>query len=182
VGDIRGNEMEFFDLIHARRSVRQFDPTIPVTPEQLQIILDAASAAPSAGNMQAYEIYVVTDAKLRDRLSCASVAQDYVLQAPLVLVFCTHPARSEMYTERGVRLFTLQDATIACAFAMLAASALGLSSVWTGAFDEKAVRIIIGAPAEQNPIALLPIGHAAEQPEPRPRRAQEEMVHWVAPE
>jgi len=171
--------MEYSDLIRTRQSVRKFDADRPVSPEQLQIILEATSRAPSAGNMQAYEIYVVTDAKQRDRLSCAALAQEYFLQSPVVLVFCTHPARAEMYTERSQRLFPVQDATIACAFAMLAAADIGLSSVWTGAFEEKAVRIIIGAPETQTPVAMLPIGYAAEQPEAHPRRPLEEMVHWV---
>jgi nitroreductase len=36
-------------------------------------------------------------------------------------------------------LYCIQDATIACTYAMLAATALGLSTVWVGAFDEKIV-------------------------------------------
>jgi site-specific recombinase XerC len=46
------------------------------------------------------------------------------------------------YRERGARLYAIQDATIACAFAMLAATALGLGTVWVGAFDD--VRVMNG--------------------------------------
>jgi len=171
--------MEFLDVLNQRCAVRGFT-TQAIEPEKLQRILEAASLAPSAGNLQSYEIYVVSDAKKRDGLSCASLAQDYILQTPVVLVFCTHPARVEKYfSARGTSLYTVQDATIACAFAMLAAVDLGLGTVWVGTFDEKAVRIIIGAPADQTPVALLPLGYPDYQPDERIRRPLDEMVLWV---
>jgi nitroreductase len=171
--------MEFFDVIKNRHSIRTFSNQ-PVEDEKLQQILETANLAPSAGNLQAYEIYVVTDAKRRDGLSCAALAQEYVAVAPVALVFCTHPELTEgRYTERGTRLYTVQDATIACSFAMLAATSLGLGSVWVGTFDEKVVRLIIGAPDSQVPVVILAIGHAAEFPEQHPRRPLDQLAHWV---
>jgi nitroreductase len=171
--------MEFFDVIKNRHSIRTFSNQ-PVEDEKLQQILETANLAPSAGNLQAYEIYVVTDAKKRDGLSCAALAQEYVAVAPVALVFCTHPELTEgRYTERGTRLYTVQDATIACSFAMLAATNLGLGSVWVGTFDEKVVRLVIGAPDTQVPVVILAIGYAAEFPEQHPRRPLSQLTHWV---
>ena len=62
---------------------------------------------------------------------------------------------------------------------MLAATALGLSSVWVGAFDEQAVHEIIQAPEAERPIAMLPIGYAAEEPRLRDRRPQNEIIHRI---
>lgn len=171
--------MEFNEVILNRHSIRNFtDQTVET--DKLQKILDTANLAPSAGNLQAYEIYVVTDAKKRDGLSCAALAQEYIAAAPVVLVFCTHPERTEgKYTERGTRLYTVQDATIACTFAMLAATNLGLGSVWVGTFDEKVVRMIIGAPERQVPVVILAIGYPAEFPDQHPRRSINEITHWV---
>jgi nitroreductase len=76
-------------------------------------------------------------------------------------------------------LYCIQDATIACTFAMLAATALGLSTVWVGAFNEDQVREIIHAPAGHRPVAMLPIGYAAEVPRIRPRRKLNDLVHQV---
>jgi nitroreductase len=171
--------MEFFDVIKNRHSIRSFSNQ-PVEPEKLQQILETANLAPSAGNLQAYEIYVVADAKKRDGLSCAALAQEYVAVAPVALVFCTHPELTEgRYTERGPRLYTVQDATIACSFALLAATNLGLGSVWVGTFDEKVVRLIIGAPDSQVPVVILVIGYAAEFPDQHPRRSLDQITHLV---
>jgi len=49
--------MEFFDVLKSRHSIRTFAPA-PVEPEKLQVISNAANGAPSAGNLQSYEIYV----------------------------------------------------------------------------------------------------------------------------
>ncbi len=171
--------MEFHDVILNRHSIRTFSDQ-PVEPDKLQKILETANLAPSAGNLQAYEMYVVTDAKKRDGLSCAALAQEYVAVAPIAIVFCTHAALTEgKYTERGTRLYTVQDATIACTFAMLAATDLGLGSVWVGTFDEKVVRLIIGAPEGQVPVVILAIGYPAEFPTQHPRRPLEQIAHLV---
>ena len=53
---------------------------------------------------------------------------------------------------------------------MLAATALGLSSTWVGAFDEEAVARAIGATGGKRPVAMLPVGYPAESPESTPRR------------
>jgi nitroreductase len=85
-------------------------------------------------------------------------------------------AAAAKYQERGARLYAIQDATIACAFAMLAATALGLGTVWVGAFDDAAVQRVLGCHALL-PVAILPIGYPAEEPEPTPRRSLADLVH-----
>ena len=172
--------MNFFDVVQARQSVRAFAAR-PVEPEKLQQIIEAANRAPSAGNLQAYEIFVVTEPSVLHALVDASRGQSFIAQAPVVLVFCADPDRSvQRYTKRGTTLYCIQDATIACAYAQLAATALGLASVWVGAFDEAAARQVIGASNGLRPIAMLPIGYAAEEPERTLRRATSDLAHFVA--
>ncbi len=171
--------MDYFDVVRQRRSIRAFS-TKPFEQEKLQKILETANAAPSAGNLQAYEIYLVTQPADRAALARAAGDQDFVAAAPVVLVFCAHPSRAERrYGQRGVRLYALQDATIACTFAMLAAEALGLATVWVGAFNDEAVHAAIGAPAGIIPVAVLPIAYPAEKPGPTSRRRLEDLVHTV---
>ena len=169
--------MEYFELVERRHSVRAYLPK-HVEDEAVQAILSAANHAPSAGNLQAYEIYLVTQSSQRADLAKAALGQDFLAQAPLILVFCAHPARSaQRYGMRGADLYAVQDATIACTFAMLAATARGLASVWVGAFKEEAVHRVIQAPPEYRPVAILPIGYAAESPGATPRRSLSDLVH-----
>jgi len=171
--------MEFFDVLDNRKSVRAYAPQ-PVEDEKLSSILKAANQAPSAGNLQAYEIYLVRSAKVRRALGSAALGQLFVASAPVALVFCAHPARAARpYGERGKRLYAIQDATIACTYAMVAATALGLATVWIGAFDENKVRSAIGGSEDQIPVAILPIGYHAERPASTSRRSLEDLVHSV---
>lgn len=171
--------MDFFELIKGRHSIRSFSNQ-PVSAQDLQSILESINRAPSAGNRQAFEVYLIREAGDRAALVAAGNDQEFLAQAPVVLVFCTHPAlNAERYGQRGDRLYTIQDASIACTFAMLAAAALGLSTVWVGAFNEQAVRKVICAPEDQHPVAILPIGYAAEKPRTRERRPLSELVHEV---
>jgi nitroreductase len=150
----------------------------PVDPANIERVLQAANHAPSAGNLQAYEIFVVKKHSQRIALAQAARDQDFIIQAPLALVFCTNPARTEWrYHERGVHLYSIQDATIACTFAMLAATELGLGSVWVGAFDDRAVLDALGNPAGLMPVAILPIGYPTLDQPSTPRRQLSELVH-----
>jgi len=169
--------VDFFDVIEKRRSVRAFRAD-PVGDDEIEKILRAVNAAPSAGGLQAYEVIVVRRASARADLASASFGQSFVAEAPVSLVFLAHPARSAVeYGERGRRLYCIQDATIAACHAHLACVALGLSSVWVGAFSDDRVRDAVGAPRELIPVCILPVGRPAESPPPTSRRKLEELAH-----
>lgn len=78
------------------------------------------------------------------------------------LVFCSDPKRIKFMGNRGKSLLSVQDATIAASYAQLAATALGLSSVWIGHFKEKKVAEILKT--KLRPVVILPIGNANEKP------------------
>jgi len=165
--------MDFFDVVTSRRSIRSFtDET--VSGEDLRKILDAAHAAPSAGNMQPRDIIIVTEVDVKKSLSQAALGQQFVEQAPVVLVFCAVPERSATrYGYRGMRLYCQQDVAAAVENATLAAHALGLGSCWVGAFDPLEVAEVLDIPEGVEPQAMLPVGHPAESPRPTPRMGRE---------
>lgn len=170
--------MELSHLIRARRSVRAYDER-PVEADKLQAILELANLAPSAGNLQAYEIYHVTAPRARAALARAA-DQSFLASAPVILVFFANPGRSaRKYGTRGKELYAVQDATIAATCAMLSAADQGLATVWVGAFNGVAVTAAVGAPGDWVPVAILPIGYAGEAPAPSPRRTLADLVHVV---
>lgn len=153
--------MNFFDLIKKRHSIRQYKKR-EVEKDNIKKILEAAKAAPSAGNVQAYHIFVVKQQVNKDQLALASFGQNFIAQAGVIFVFMADPSRSSSrYGSRGAELYATQDATIACSYAQLAARDLGLGACWVGAFDEERVRLILKAPNEMLPVAILPVGYSA---------------------
>lgn len=142
----------FFGVVDRRVCIRQFERSDALA-SQLQVpdaVLDrafrTARLAPSAGNLQAYQVIVVRDEAQKRDLARACVDQAFVATAPVVLVWLADPVRSaRKYGTRGTQLYCLQDATIAASYAQLALTALGLCSCWVGAFDEDAVARVVGA-------------------------------------
>jgi len=179
--------MEFYDALRGRHSVRAYQAK-EVEAVKLNRILEAARSAPSAGNLQSYEVFIVRDEQKKRALADAAHGQGFVVEAPVVLVFCAAPERSHKYGKRGLELYCVQDATIAAAYAWLAAVAEGLAACWVGAFDDNATLKVLNANSSLasrarydtlKPVAILPIGYAAEKPEATERRALKELVHEV---
>ncbi|RDD53018.1 MAG: hypothetical protein BA066_06650 [Candidatus Korarchaeota archaeon NZ13-K] len=167
---------DIFDVMAERRSVRSYTGE-EVSEEHLNIILEAACCAPSAGNLQAYEIVVVRDPERRRLLARASYNQDFMIDASVHLVFLAVPSRSAVrYGRRGESLYSLQDATIAATFAMLAAHALGYGTCWIGAFDDSKVMRVVEAPEDRRPVAIIVIGRRKREEGLTRRRKMESFV------
>jgi nitroreductase len=169
--------VDFFEVIDRRFSVRSFQSTA-VDDATLQAILEAANSAPSAGNLQAFEVVIIRDPGRKRQLVKASLDQSFIAEAPLALVFLANPDRNRAkYGSRGAELYSVQDTTIACTYAQLAATASGLGTCRVGAFNEDKVQEIVGAPTAWRPVAILPLGVPAEAAGVRERRALGDLVH-----
>lgn len=168
---------DFFETVRHRHSIRKFLPDAPIEQTKLHAVLETACTAPSAGDLQAYHIVVVTQPELRERLSHAAHDQTCIRHAAANLVFFCDPERSEHeYGKRGGKLYAVQDATIAAAYTQLAAVAAGLGSTWVGEFDEKEVTKLFDVGDGLRPVAIVSIGYPAELPEPTRRRPLEDVV------
>jgi nitroreductase len=174
--------MDTFEAMEKRGSIRQYQPT-PVDAAQLDQILAAAHGAPSWANTQTHRYVVVRDSALKDALAgtvpetnrgCAAMRQ-----APLVIVGCAEKEkagykRGEMVTDKGD--WAMFDLGIAMEHMVLAATALGLGTLYIGYFDSSAAARIIGVPEGISLYAILVVGHPAEDSPPRKRRPLEEIV------
>ena len=167
------------DLFVKRQSIRRFTPEA-IPEETLAKLLQAAVEAPSAGNCQPWHFYVVKNPECKAQLSEASYGQVFIKDAPVVIVVCSEPLRSsQRYEERGESLYSIQDTAAAIENILLCAAANGLGSCWCGAFEEEAVSKILSLPDSRRPVAVVPIGFAAQQGKKRPRRPMEEVFTTV---
>ena len=149
---------EVLAAITARHSVRRFTGD-PVPAESVNLILEAARRAPSAGNLQPWFFVVVGNQGLKKGLARAA-GQTFVAEAPLCLAVCAEPERSaRVYGKRGRELYCYQDAAAATQNILLAAASLGLGACWVGAFDEAAVSEALRLPARLRPVALVAVGY-----------------------
>ena len=147
-----------------RVSIRKF-ASHPVEKEKLESILRAAMAAPSAGNQQPWEFYIVTDPTTLEKLSKVSPYAGCAKNAPMAIVSAY---REALWAPEFAQI----DMSIAMEHLWLACSEQGLGGVWLGIapIEERmqAVEQIVGIPEGQRAFAVFPIGYPTET-----RRQQE---------
>ena len=160
--------------IFKRISVRKYEPR-EVEPEKVTRILKAAMAAPSAGNQQPWEFYVVTDKTKIKELSQCSPYAGCAANAPVVIVPC--------YRVKGLRFpeFDTIDLAIATENILLEITALGLGGVWLAVAPvqdrmEK-VEAALGIEDNLRAYALVPLGYPAEA-RAQQDRFDENRIHY----
>ena len=167
---------DLFQIMAKRRSTRKFSKS-KVEDWKVDKILAAADTAPTAGNFQGFQVFYVKNRETKEALVEASNNQPYV-NAPVVLVFCMEPSRVKMkFPPQILEKFSLQDATLAAAYSQLAASGLGLSSIWIGMIDEEKIKSILGT--DLKPSSILCIGYPDKKKPPKSRRKLKELIRVV---
>lgn len=179
IGDFESEEIlntNIYNVMLNRRSQRKFDNK-EVENWKLDIIFAAADTAPTAGGFQGFEIYHIKNEDIKIKLVVAANKQPYV-NSPVVLVFCMNPSRVKMqFPSNILEKFSIQDATLAAAYAQLAAHSLGLSSIWIGMIDEREVMKAIGT--DLIPSSILCIGYPKKILQPKSKRTLSELIHII---
>ncbi len=174
---LEGTELEVFECISKRKSVRSYTKK-QVPKEVLEKVLDAALLAPSAGDIHPYRIVVVTDEEKIRRIAEAALNQVFIAQAPVVIVYLVSIEEASAYGRRGVELYSLLDVGASMENLMLAATSLGLSTCWVGAFDEKRVEEIVKAPKGYRAVSITPLGYSDHVPRAIPPPPKSEKVYY----
>ena len=168
--------MSFLEIVQMRRSVRSFLPT-PVEQEKINYILECARLAPSWKNLQCWRFVVIEDPTTRQKLVEAMTptnpGRKALIQAPVIIVLCADPTESEVWEGKD---YMMLDAGLAMEHLILAATEQGLGTCWQGWFSEQKIREIINVPENVRAVALTPLGYAAEQKAPRPRKILNDIV------
>jgi nitroreductase len=164
-------------IIKERRSIRSFEKK-DISEEVIEKLIDALIWAPSAGNLQARKFYFVKDDKTKKNLAVASLNQNFIAEAPLVIIGCTDRGIEKRYGDRGVHLYSIQDVACSIMNMMLAAWENGLGSVWVGAFRESDVFEMLDIPRNLRPVAIVPVGYPLRIPSAPPRVSAKEAVEF----
>jgi nitroreductase len=170
--------MDFELLLKKRRMVRSFRNK-EVGDGLVMYLLRNAQKAPSAGFLQQQEFIVVKDHDTKTKLAEAAVAQDFVSQAPVVIVVCSNTDRVvKKYGERGVRFYSIIDGAFSSMLILLSVINKGLGACFVGAFEDDKVSKILQLPKHVRPIGIIPIGYPNEPAEKLCRIALEEVTYY----
>ncbi len=170
--------METFDCIRTRRSIRKYQSRV-LEFDKVTKILEAASKAPSAGNLQAYRFILVTEREKIDALPDICSDQYWISEAQAVIVVCEDIERIEAhYGLRGQRLYSVQDCAAAVQNILLAAHDLGIGACWIGSFEEDYVADLFGIPTTARPQAIITLGYPAQEPDPKSEETIDTLVYF----
>lgn len=172
-------EQVVLDNIATRTSVRDYEAR-PVEKEKIEKMLRAAMAAPTAMNKQPWHFVVVDQRNVLDALAGANPYAKMLKKAPLAIVVC---GNTDKMIEGGGRDFWIQDASAATENLLLAAHAMGLGAVWTGAYpsEERCISIskVLSLSDNLVPLNMIVVGYPAEQPQPKQKFKEENISYNV---
>ncbi len=172
------SKLDLSEAIKGRRSIRKFKKQ-KIPDENITKLIEAASYAPSAGNIQPWHFIVAKDSTVRKKLAEAAYHQSHMEEAPAIIVVCADEKKSSLgYGHRGKTLYCLQDTAAATQNILLTACAMGLGTCWTGSFNEDEVREMVHAPVGVRPVVMISVGYPDVIPRQRNRKLLSDILHF----
>lgn len=175
---------DLMSIIKGRRSIRRFENK-PIPEMDLQQILEAVQWSPSWANTQCWEIVVVKNREMKERLNEAlsptNPARKGLPDAPVVLALCGKVKSSGYYKgEASTKLgdWFMFDLGIATQSICLTAHNLGLGTVIVGSIDHDKAKEMLGVGEGYQLVALIPVGYPAKESAAPKRREVSEFTHY----
>lgn len=154
--------------IASRKSVRSYTSQ-SVSEAQIEKLLRAAMAAPSARNRQPWEFIVVNERVVLDSLAARLKYAKMLREASLAIVVCAESVYQKSDGTYAENKYWEHDASAAAQNILLAAEAMGLGAVWTAASDQERsaiVKSVFNLPSTIQPLCVIPIGYPSGEHQP----------------
>ena len=175
------------DVIMNRTSIRQFTGE-PVSMEQLEILLRAGMAAPTAMNSQPWRFVVLTEKERIAELLGGGPRSGMFTDAGAVIIVCGQTTmmrkpfgQPDAPAVEMDNIFWYEDCSAATENILLAAKALGLGAVWTAGYPATEriapLAAALGLPENVVPLSIIPVGIPAEDPAPKDKW-NPDNIHW----
>ncbi len=163
-------DLNFWDVLYGRRSIRKFDER-PVDRELVEQVMHAGIWAPSSCNYQMWDLVAVTDPEVGATLAALSTQ---MANAPVNIVI----SYGRDFSEEAWA--NIQSASALIQNMSLAAHALGLGTFWiTQTGGAERVREAVGLPYDRMVIAVLALGWPKVIPKRGPkRRPLDQVTHF----
>ena len=163
--------------IMTRTSIRQYTNE-PISKADIETMLRAGMAAPTAVNKQPWHFVVVNERAKLDELGGNGRQSQMWHESTLAIVVCGDMNKA---LQGPAQAFWIQDCSAATENILLAANALGLGAVWTGCYpmDDRVAEVskVLKLPETIVPLCVIVIGHPAEQPKPKDKWKPENVSY-----
>lgn len=169
------------DVIHRRTSIRAYLDK-PVSKEQLETIVKAGMAAPTAMNKQPWLFIVIEDKDVLTALGKDIKTSKMVSQAAAAIIVCGDMQKAG---EDWLQQYWIQDCSAASQNILLAITDLGLGGVWTSIYPAedrmKIISEILNLPSHIIPLNIIPVGYPSMDKTPMDKWKPENIQWGVFP-
>ena len=177
-----------FEYFKNRRTIRQYSDR-EVSDQLLTELIEAASHAPTTGNMQLYSVIITRDEDRKRRLAPAHFNQPCLMAAKAVLTFCADFNRFVKWCEARKAdpgfdnfqawLWAVEDTMIfAQQFVTLAEmNGLGTCYLGTTSYNAHAIAETLALPDMVVPVITVTVGYPASMPEQPDRLPVDAIMH-----
>lgn len=165
---------QFLDLVKKRRSTRKFTDQL-LSPEEVELLMRATLMSPASKSSNPWQFILVENKETLKQLSLAKAhGATLIADCALAIAIVADPMRSDVWIE---------DCSIVATILQLQAEDLGLGSCWVqmrgrtdanGNSSEQNVRDILDIPYQLEVLAVIAIGHKAQEKEPH----DEDSLQW----
>ncbi len=168
--------MKVYETILKRRSVRKYN-TKKVSDEQIERLLKAAMAAPTALNKKPWEFFVIKNEDILKKIKKVAFFMNF--NSPLVIMVAGNQKNA---STKKINDFWIQDCAAAIENMLLAATEMGLSTCWCGLYPQerpiKRIKQILPIKDYIIPLAIIHIGYSDQVPEAR-TQYDKKKVHII---
>jgi nitroreductase len=186
------------DILKRRCSVRSFEEK-EISPDIIDIILEAGRLSPSGGNEQAWKFGVITDKSLIEQIADAAYKQSWIKTSPLLIVLCTaivederggreiqkrrFPRFRETITDMDKNLYSALNSEehqtkIPGTHMVLQALEYGIYSTWISYFEVDKISKLLNLPKLYIPSEMIAFGYPMNEPSPNDKKCKEDIVFF----
>ena len=152
--------MDFDKLIRQRTSIRNYIDK-KVDSDKIMDVIEAATLAPSPGNLSVLRFIIVEDKEKIAKVANAC-QQPFIGTAPVLIIVCSDAENTDKMYDARAEKYVKQHVGAAIEIFLLKITELKLASCWVGAFSDITIRNALKIPNEIEIEAVLPIAYPAK--------------------
>lgn len=173
---IRSKRDMVLENIHSRKSVRHFVEGKTISKEDLDVLVRAGMAAPTAVNLQPWHFIVIDKREDLDSLQTGLPYAKMLAQASAAIVVC-----GDSTIKAGGMAFWEFDCSLASGNILLAAEAMDFGAVFTAVHPSREridfVKKHLQLPENIIPLNVIPIGYPTGEDKPKDKY-KPEKIHY----
>lgn len=166
-----------FNNILNRKSVRNYITGKEIPEEDIETILKAGMAAPSARNVQPWKFMVIKDRKILNNLAERQPYGKMLKGASIAIAIAGDMEKAGEHKD-----FWIQDLAAATENILLMVEALGLGAVWIGVYPkEERIQITqeeLNLPKNLTPFNIISIGYPEKDEQPKDKWNKNNIIYY----